>query len=89
MMMFAAEAPPAADKSSPPAPAPEKASAEADLSGLNLLLRDYVHATRKVPKDLNELVSSGFVSAIPSPPPGKRFMILMHPLGYQVVLVNK
>lgn len=93
MLMFASEAAAAPEASQSKASAPQKAepdsqNAGANLSGLNMLLRDYVRATRKVPKDLNELVSSGFISALPSPPPGKRFAILMHPLGYQVVLID-
>ena len=30
---------------------------------------------RRFPRDWNELVTTGFISAIPQPAPGKRFMI--------------
>jgi hypothetical protein len=45
--------------------------------------------TQKIPQDLSELVSTGFVPSLPSPPPGKRFAVLLHPLGYQVALLNQ
>ena len=61
----------------------------ADLQGLNELLREYVRTTKKIPKELNELVSSGFVQALPEAPAGKVFSIVQHPLGYQVVLLNQ
>ncbi len=61
----------------------------ADLEALDKTLRDYVRAKKVVPKDLNELVTSGFVRSLPSPPPGKKFVITIHPLGYQVILVDQ
>ncbi len=62
---------------------------EVDLQGLNMVVREYVTATKKIPRSLDELVTSGFVPALPAPPQGQRFVILLHPLGYQVVLQDQ
>jgi hypothetical protein len=71
-----------------PAVAGDGYAGEAELAMLNELLREYVRKTKVVPRDLNELVRSGFVSGLPTAPPGRRFMIVLHPLGYSVVLVD-
>jgi len=65
MLIFASETAAkdaAVPTSTNPAPKNPENTTERDLQGLNLLVRDYVRVTRKIPKDVNELVSSGFVS---------------------------
>jgi hypothetical protein len=66
----------------------EQKTAE-DLAALNVSLREYVKSKKVIPKDVNDLVTSGFVRSLPTPPPGQRFAIVLHPLGYQVILVNQ
>ena len=66
-----------------------EANTAADLAALNTSLRDYVKLKKVIPKDVNELVTSGFVRSLPSPPPGQKFAIVLHPLGYQVILINQ
>ena len=66
-----------------------QAKTEADLATLNTSLREYVKLKKVIPKDVNELVTSGFVSSLPSPPPGQKFAIVLHPLGYRVILINQ
>jgi hypothetical protein len=59
-----------------------------DLVALNELLHKYVSLKKQVPKDINELVTSGFTPNLPTPPPGKRLLIVKNPFGYQVVLAD-
>jgi hypothetical protein len=82
----ATEAEPAAAAST--APGFDENQVKADLEDLNKLVRAYVQSTKTVPKNVQELVTSGFVRSLPSPPPGKAFAIRLHPFGYQVVLVD-
>jgi hypothetical protein len=82
---------PAADAASAtgnPTAGYDEARVKADLEDMNKLLRAYVQATKAIPKSVDELVSRGFVRALPSPPPGKAYAIQMQPFGYQVVLVD-
>jgi hypothetical protein len=89
--------PPTALQSDPKAAAaPESQSAsavydgrvKADLADMNKLVRAYVQSTKTIPKDVQELVTSGFVRSLSAPPPGKTFAIRPHPFGYQVVLMD-
>lgn len=70
-------------------PAQEDPNAAADLENLNKALREYVGLKKVIPTDLTELVRSGMTRSLPVPPPGKKFVILHHALGYQVVLADK
>ncbi|MCL5098082.1 MAG: hypothetical protein M1608_11265 [Candidatus Omnitrophica bacterium] len=60
-----------------------------DLQAMTATLREYVIWKKGFPKDLNEMVTSGFVSSLPKPPPGKRFAIYRGPMMYEVILVNQ
>ena len=60
-----------------------------DLVALNELLRNYVRAKEHIPKDINELVTSGFVPSLPAPPSGKQFLIVLNPFGYEVILADR
>jgi hypothetical protein len=57
-----------------------------ELVALNELLHKYVLLKKHVPQDISELVTSGFTTNLPAPPPGKRLVIVKNPFGYQVVL---
>ncbi len=72
-----------------PASAQEESNTAADLEMLNKNLREYVRLKKVIPTDLNELVRSGLARSLPVPPPGKKFVILRHPLGYQVILADQ
>jgi len=86
-------APPALN--APPTPSPQPTPGgptgvgQADLDAVNQALRQYVRVKKVVPRDVQELVSSGFVPSLPSPPAGKKYVILLHPLGYSVVLADQ
>jgi hypothetical protein len=45
------------------------------LNDLTQQARKYGMEQQKAPKDLNELVAKGYLSAVPQPPPGKKFEI--------------
>lgn len=67
-----------------------KAGNEAiDMVAVNAILREYVQVTKVIPNDMDELVRSGFVRRLPSPPAGKKFVIVRHPLGYTVELGDR
>jgi len=63
--------------------------APVDLAALNQLLRKYVMWKKQIPKDLNELVTSGFVTNLPTPPAGKQFFIALSAFGYEVKLTDR
>jgi hypothetical protein len=74
----------------PPVPA---ATPSAEIGGnipavemLNSAINDYASAYGKAPKDLNELVKMKFITAVPPPPAGKKFVI--DPVKRQVMIVN-
>ena len=71
------------------ASAPGESNTAADLEMLNKTLREYVKLKKVIPADLNELTRSGLVRSLPVPPPGQKFVILHHPMGYQVVLADQ
>jgi hypothetical protein len=68
--------------------APLDPKVAADLEDINKLVRAYVQSTKVIPKTVDELVTRGFVRALPEPPPGKAFAIRLQPFGYRVVLVD-
>ena len=88
MLMVPSE-PAAAESSSSGAVPKAETNTATDLAALNTSLRQYVKLKKIIPKDLNELVASGFVRSLPNPPPGQKFAIVLHPLGYQVILINQ
>ena len=45
------------------------------LNDLTQQARKYGMEQQKAPKDLNELVAKGYLSAVPQAPPGKKFEI--------------
>ena len=71
------------------ASAQEESNTAADLEMLNKKLREYVRLKKVIPTDLNELTRSGLARSLPVPPPGKKFVVLRHPLGYQVILADQ
>ncbi len=87
MLMVPSE--PAKVESSSGAATPSAETTAADLALLNTSLRQYVTQKKVIPKDVNELVASGFIHRLPNPPPGQKFASVLHPLGYQVILVNR
>jgi hypothetical protein len=45
------------------------------LDRLTQTVRKYAAENRAAPKSLNELVAAGYLSEVPEPPPGKKFVI--------------
>lgn len=88
-MMILPPEPAAPESKAKPTATTEGPNTAGDLKALNNTLRDYVRLKKVIPKDLDELVTSGFVRSLPTPPPGKKFVIMRYPLGYQVILVNQ
>ncbi len=96
-------APTAGDAAPPPAPdaaavtAPAQPAAAASTEGeapsqdvvktILGALQSYVIANSKNPKDLDELVRSGYLKQIPPAPPGKK--IVFDPARLDVKLVNQ
>lgn len=64
-------------------------SASTNLTAMNEILRDFVVKGKVIPKDINELVTSGFVPSLPTAPPGKKFAIQLLPMGYTVIVVDE
>ena len=60
-----------------------------DLQALTATLHEYVLWKDKIPADLNELVTSGFLPRLPEPPPDQRFAIQRGAMRYEVVLINR
>jgi hypothetical protein len=58
-----------------------------DLPALTAALREYCHWKMRVPKDMNELVTSRYLTNLPAPPPGQKYAI--HPTKLEVTLVNQ
>jgi len=65
------------------------ANEQVDLAELSQLLRQYIAWKKQTPKDLNELVSSGFISRLPAPPTGKKFVVVQMPFGAEVRLEDE
>jgi hypothetical protein len=70
-------------------PPPPQANADQTLQWLNKVVHDYVMWKKVVPRDLNEVVASGMLSSVPAAPPGKRYIVILHPLGYRVEMVDE
>lgn len=45
------------------------------LTKINEALKQFVQDTERLPKDLNELVKSGAMARLPTPPPGKKYTL--------------
>lgn len=65
-----------------------KADGQVDLEAFTLLLHRYVEHVNKVPAQVNEMVTSGFVPSLPAPPPGKRWVIERGAMDYRVIMVD-
>lgn len=80
--------PPGAKRlTSPPQQPPS--DGQVDLVALNQLLHKYVMWKKQIPMNMNELVTSGFVSSLPPPPAGKKFIVTRQPFGYEVKLMDQ
>ena len=66
-------------KPAPGAAAPEAPAApsnpETDLKVLNDAVRAHVMGQLKEPTTLEDLVKTGFIKRLPTPPPGKKFVL--------------
>lgn len=62
---------------------------QVDLAELSQLLRQYIALKKQTPKDLSELVSSGFINRLPAPPAGKKFVVVQMPFGAEVKLEDE
>lgn len=87
----AGSAPPAPVSATQPGPGPEAGDAtaaapsapasgsQADLTAalgeLTQALRKFSFEQRRVPKDISEVISAGYVKNVPQPPAGKKFGI--------------
>ena len=58
-----------------------------DLPALTVALREYCRWKMRIPKDLNELVTSKYLTNLPAPPPGQMYAI--EPTKLEVMLVNQ
>ena len=65
---------PAAGATAPEAPA-APSNPEADLRTLNDAVRAHVMGQLKEPTTLEDLVKTGFIKRLPTPPPGKKFVL--------------
>lgn len=66
-----------------------KADGQVDLEAFTLLLHRYVERIHKMPMDVNEMVTNGFVPSLPAPPPGKRWAIERGAMDYRVIVTDK
>ena len=88
-----ANAPESSNPPPPDAPAaePQQLTASEEMSlvpeSLNSVLRDYYDAESRVPKDLEEMVQLKLIPRVPTPPPGKKYVI--DATKRRVVLVSK
>ena len=60
---------------SEPTTAADQAQLAATLQELTQAARRYGVEQRRAPRSMEELVSKGYVTSIPQPPPGKKFAI--------------
>jgi len=58
-----------------------------DLPALTAALRQYCQWKMRVPKDMNELVVSRYLTNLPAPPPGQKYAI--DPTRLEVLIVNQ
>ncbi len=76
-------------KSTPPSTstgAADQTQTDLALNELTQAVRKYAAEQRRAPGTLDELVTKGYLAAIPSAPPGKKFAINKN---LQVYLVNQ
>ena len=71
----------------PPATAVDTGDPAAALSALTQALRKYSAERQRVPQSLNEVISAGYLTAMPPAPPGKKYAI--NPKRLEVILVNQ
>jgi hypothetical protein len=82
----------AACKRKPATPAQPEAPAappnpEVDLKVLNEAVRAHVMGLTKEPATLEDLVKAGFLKRLPTPPPGKKYVLSPDKTG--VILANQ
>ncbi len=65
---------PAAGATSPEAPA-APSNPEVDLKALNAAVVAYAMGQLKEPATLDDLVKTGFIKRLPTPPPGKKYVL--------------
>lgn len=58
-----------------------------DVESLNTILGNYIVATDKVPKSFEEMVKLKLLPRVPTPPPGKKYII--DQVSHKVKVVNK
>jgi hypothetical protein len=63
------------------------AASDATLESLTRVVRKFSFEQRRLPKSLDEVVSAGYLNALPPPPSGKRFVL--DPKTVQVVLARE
>ena len=72
----------------PPAKSQEfVVNGQIDLPALTVALREYCQWKMRIPKDLNELVASKYLTNLPAPPYGQKYAI--DPTRIEVMLVNQ
>jgi hypothetical protein len=80
-----------ADSASPPVQVQPSGQAQADvratLASLTQIVRKYTVENKHVPASFDELVASGYITALPPAPPGQKFAI--NPKGVQVILIKQ
>ena len=72
----------------PPAKSQEfVVNGQIDLPALTVALREYCHWKMRVPKDINELVASKYLTNLPTPSSGQNYAI--DPTRIEVTLVSQ
>jgi hypothetical protein len=51
------------------------ANSDAALASLTLAVRKFSFEKRRMPSSVQEVIASGYISPIPQPPPGKKFVL--------------
>lgn len=65
---------PVSAPTAPPTPPPSTATTpEQAVAEINKSLELWTFQRNQPPKDLNELVTAGYLQRLPTPPPGKKF----------------
>lgn len=77
---------PKAESPALPAPPPSRAvTPQEAVAEINRCLELWTFQRNQPPKDLNELVTAGYIQRLPTPPPGQKFQL--DPQKMQVQLV--
>jgi hypothetical protein len=81
--------PPVSSPDGTPAPEAPQGPREVpmDVESLNTILGNYIVATDKVPKSFEEMVKLKLIPRVPTPPPGKKYVI--DPVSLKVEVRNK